>query len=54
MPEDMRQAFDNKFTEMLNNFMLTWGEYIDDSVEVETMITDSFDGWVNDSGFFEG
>lgn len=51
-PEEMRKEFNRKFAHLMDSFMNKWGEYIGDTDDLDRLITDAFDEWVNESGFF--
>lgn len=52
-PEEMLKEFNRKFEYLMDSFMNKWGEYIEDSDQVEALVENSFDNWVSSSGWFE-
>lgn len=49
----MLREFNEKFSTMADSFMNEWGDYIGDAEDVEALIQNAFDNWVDGSGWFE-
>lgn len=49
----MLKKFNSKFEYLMDSFMNEWGEYIEDSDQVEALVQNAFDNWVSNSGWFE-
>lgn len=52
-PEAMLREFGEMFSTMADAFMDEWGDYIGDADDVEALVQNAFDNWVNSSGWFE-
>ncbi len=52
-PEAMLKEFNRKFEYLMDSFMNRWGEYIEDSDQVDALVQNAFDNWVSSSGWFE-
>lgn len=52
-PEAMLKEFNRKFEYLMDSFMNEWGEYIEDSDQVDALVQNAFDNWVSSSGWFE-
>lgn len=49
----MKSEFNQQFSRMMDSFMNKYGEYIEDTSDLDNLITDAFDDWANESEWFE-
>lgn len=52
-PDKMKEEFNRKFAYLMDSFMNKYGEYIEDTSDLDNLIADAFDDWANESGWFE-
>ena len=49
----MKSEFNQQFSRIMDSFMNKYGDYIGDVDQLDALITDAFDDWANESGWFE-
>ena len=50
---DMQEDFKQQFSTLLDNFMITWGDYIGDSAELDHLVAEALGEYVQTYEFFE-
>lgn len=50
---DMQEDFKQQFSNLLDNFMITWGDYVGDSAELDRLVAEALEDYVQASEFFE-
>lgn len=51
--KEMLADFDKAFASMMESFMDKWGDYIGDSEDLEALMQNGFNHWVDKSDWFE-